>query len=196
MVTTLTPVRRGRRQKFRRGRGRRRYAGGIHPPKREIFDVAARTNTDNKGIVRAVDRYARTPWGLYLARPTPGRAQFNYLQSWLLPTLGLRATVYDWNPGHQRAQDFYLDVVDIAVDHDGQLWRTEDHYLDLVVYRGQRTDVLDVDEFLAAHRDGLLSAEVAERALGSALAAVAGLAAHDHDLSRWLAGNEMRLWWR
>ncbi len=171
---------------------------GIHPPKREIFDVAAGTNTDNKGFVRAVDRYERAPWGLYLARETPGRPQFNYLQSWLLPALGLRATVYDWNPGHERPQDYYLDVADITVEQGelGELWRSEDHYLDLVVYRGERTDVLDIDEFLEAHRAGLLADEIAQRALSTALAAVAGLAAHNHDLGEWLAGNEMPIWWR
>jgi predicted RNA-binding protein associated with RNAse of E/G family len=49
----------------------------VHPPKRESFDVAAGTNTDNKGIVRAVDEYVVHPWGLYMARPTPGRVQFH-----------------------------------------------------------------------------------------------------------------------
>ena len=29
--------------------------------------------------MRAVDEYAVHPWGLYVARPTPGRAQFHYL---------------------------------------------------------------------------------------------------------------------
>ena len=82
----------------------------MHPPKHETFDLRARTNTDPKGIVRAVDEYAVQPWGLYLARPTPGRAQFHYLESWLLPSLGLRATIFHFNPGHERDQDYYLDV--------------------------------------------------------------------------------------
>ncbi len=86
------------------------YPGRIHPPKHETFDLAARTNTDPKGVVRAVDVYTVEPWGLYLARPTPGRAQFHYLESWLLPALHLRATVFHFNPGHERDQDFYLDV--------------------------------------------------------------------------------------
>lgn len=60
--------------------------------------------------MRAVDVYTVEPWGLYMARPTPGRAQFHYLQSWLLPSLGLRATIFHFNPGHERDQDFYLDV--------------------------------------------------------------------------------------
>ena len=82
----------------------------IHAPKHETFDLAARTNTDPKGIVRAVDVYTVEPWGLYMARPTPGRAQFHYLESWLLPSLGLRATVFHFNPGYELDQDYYLDV--------------------------------------------------------------------------------------
>src|SRR5258708_30129436 len=86
------------------------YAGPIHPPKHETFDLVARTNTDPKGIVRAVDVYTVKPWGLYMARPTPGRQQFHYLESWLLPSLGLRATVFRFNPGHEQNHDYYLDV--------------------------------------------------------------------------------------
>ena len=82
----------------------------VHPPKREIFDISAGTNTDNKGIVRAVDEYVVHPWGLYMGRPTPGRVQFHYLESWLLPSVGIRANVFHFNPGYERAQDYYLDI--------------------------------------------------------------------------------------
>ncbi|MGH3493109.1 MAG: DUF402 domain-containing protein, partial [Sciscionella sp.] len=37
----------------------------IHPPKVELFDIEAKTNTDPKGIVRAVREYRVTPHGLY-----------------------------------------------------------------------------------------------------------------------------------
>ena len=101
-----------------------------------------------------MDVYTLQPWGLYLARPTPGRDQFHYLESWLLPTLGLRATVFHWNPGHERDQDHYLDVCAITVGD--AVWRTVDHYLDLVVHTGQRTELVDVDELLEAHHMGLV----------------------------------------
>ncbi|MET0701807.1 MAG: DUF402 domain-containing protein [Mycobacterium sp.] len=166
----------------------------MHAPKHETFDIDAGTNTDPKGIVRAVDVYTRRPWGLYMARPTPGRAQFHYLESWLLPTLGLRANIFHWSPGHERAQDFYLDIAEITVE--AQTWRTVDHYLDLVVYTGQRTELLDVDELLEAHLMGLIPAETAERAILTATATVDGLAKHNHDLQAWLSGNEMDLTWR
>lgn len=172
----------------------RPYSGRIHPPKHEIFDVAARTNTDPKGIVRTVDQYTVAPWGLYMARPTPGRAQFHYIESWLLPSLSLRVTVFHFNPGHERDQDYYLDVGEYSVD--GDRWHGVDHYLDLVVRNGRDVQIADVDELLAAVCAGLLNAETGERAIRIAVATVDALAAHGHDLNRWLTGNGMVLTWR
>lgn len=165
----------------------------IHPPKHETFDVAARTNTDPKGIVRSVDVYEVHPWGLYVARPTPGRAQFHYLESWLLPSLGLRATVFHFNAGHERDQDYYLDVGSITVD--GQVWSTEDHYLDLVVRTGAGVTLIDVDELISAVRLGLITADTAEAAVRTAASAIDGLARNDYHLQRWLACHEMALTW-
>ncbi len=166
----------------------------IHPPKHETFDLLARTNTAPKGMVRAVDEYALRPWGLYLARPTPGRAQFHYLESWLLPALGLRATVFHFNPGHERDHDYYLDVGEYTPGPDA--WHSEDHYLDIEVRTGTGAVLADVDELLEAVRHGLLTPETAERAVGRAVAAVDGLANNDYDLTRWLAGKGMQLTWR
>ncbi|MDP9168064.1 MAG: DUF402 domain-containing protein [Actinomycetota bacterium] len=166
----------------------------VHPPKHEVFDVRARTNTDPKGIVRDVDVYAVQPWGLYMARPTPGRAQFHYLESWLLPSLSLRASIFHFNAGYERDQDFYLDVGPITVD--GQIWHTEDHYLDLVVRTGAGVELIDVEELFDAVEQGLLTPATADRATQTAVAAIDGLARHDYDLGRWLASHEMALTWR
>lgn len=167
---------------------------GIHPPKHEVFDLRARTNTDPKGIVRDVDVYTVQPWGLYMARPAPGREQFHYLESWLLPALGLRATVFHFNPGHERDQDFYLDVGRYTAGADR--WEAEDHYLDLVVRTGTDVGLTDIDELVAAVTAGLLSAEAAEEAIRTALTTVDALARHDYDLGRWLTGRDMPLTWR
>ena len=145
-------------------------------------------------MVRGVDEYRLFPWGLYMARPTPGRIQFHYLESWLLPSLGLRANVFHFHPGHQRDQDYYLDVGRITVGPER--WAAEDHYIDLVVRTGRGTDLVDLDELLEAHRMGLLSTETTEAALKCAVATVAGLAAHGHDLNAWLAATGMELSWR
>ena len=166
----------------------------MHPPKHEIFDLAARTNTDPKGIVREVEEYRVEPWGLYMARPTPGRPQFHYLESWLLPELGLRASVFHFNPGHERDQDYYLDIGRITVGADR--WESEDHYVDLVVRTGVGTEVTDVDELLEAHDAGLLDGRTAESALRIAFTAVSGLAAHRHDLNAWLSGTGVQLTWK
>ncbi|WP_286275831.1 DUF402 domain-containing protein [Mycobacterium antarcticum] len=166
----------------------------MHPPKRETFDLAARTNTDPKGIVRDVDVYAKQPWGLYMARPTPGRAQFHYLESWLLPLLGLRVSIFHFNPGYERDQDFYLDVGSFTVD--GDVWRAEDYYLDLVLRTGAGVELIDVDELLEAVRQGLLSPATATAAVQTAVATIDGLARHGYDLGRWLANREMVLTWR
>jgi uncharacterized protein len=170
------------------------YPGGIHPPKHETFDIDARTNTDPKGIVRAVDHYSVRPWGLYLARPTPGRAQFHYLESWLLPSLGLRATIFHFNRGHERDHDYYLDVGEYTPGP--AVWRSEDHYLDLEVRTNAGVDLADVDELLEAVRYGLLTPEVGEQAIRRAVAAVDGLSRHGCDLQRWLAAEGMELTWR
>jgi uncharacterized protein len=144
--------------------------------------------------VRAVDEYTVKPWGLYMARPTPGRAQFHYLESWLLPSLGLRATVFHFNPGYELEQDYYLDVGNYTPGPSA--WHSEDHYLDLVVRTGRGVALADVDELLTAVRHGLLTPAAGEQAVQSAVAAIDGLSKHDYDLDRWLAGAGMTLTWR
>ena len=129
-----------------------------------------------------------------MARPTPGRAQFHYLESWLLPSLGLRASIFHFNSGHERDQDFYLDVG--RYTPGPEVWRSEDHYLDLVVRTGEGVDMEDVDELLTAVRHGLLAPETGEEAVRHAMDAVQGLSRNGYDLHRWLSGNGLDLTWR
>lgn len=165
----------------------------VHPPKVEAFDLADRTNTDPKGFVRAVEHYRVLPWGLYMARHAD-HPQFHYLESWLLPDLGLRASIFHYHPYHARDQDRYVDVGDFRPGR--QTWQSEDHYLDLVVRTGRDTTLLDVDELLAAYTAGLLDAPTVERAIATAVRAVDGIAAHGHDLDAWLAAEGMPVTWR
>lgn len=134
------------------------------------------------------------PWGLYLARPTPGRAQFHHLESWLLPALGLRVSVFHFNPGYERDQDFYLDVGDYTAGPTA--WYAQDYYLDLVIRTGVGVELTDVDELMVAVRDGLFAPGDAQRAVARAVAAIDGLARHGYDLHRWLSGNGITLTWR
>ncbi|GAA1951306.1 DUF402 domain-containing protein [Amycolatopsis minnesotensis] len=166
----------------------------VHPPKLEIFDLDRRTNTDPKGISREVEEFRVEPFGLYLARPAPGRAQFHYLESWLLPELGLRITDFWFSPGHERDQDFYLDVVEVA--REGSRWFATDLYLDIVLREGRGLEVLDTDELLAAARHGHVDDQRATTALERTYAAVDGLARHGHRLGAWLSTMDITVSWR
>ncbi|MFI9534504.1 DUF402 domain-containing protein [Nocardia fusca] len=165
----------------------------VHRPKVEYFDIAELTNTDPKGFVRDVERYHLEPWGLYMAR-TADHPQFHYIESWLLPELNLRATVFHFHSAHRRDQDYYLDIGEFG-EVGPKKWRSVDHYLDLVVRTGRETELLDVDELLAAHTVGLLDARAAERAVTTATRAIDGIAAHGHDFLAWTASLDMPLTW-
>ncbi|AWK72355.1 hypothetical protein CBI38_12985 [Rhodococcus oxybenzonivorans] len=164
-----------------------------HPPKIEYFDLRNSTNTDPKGFVRPVEQFRVEPWGLYMAR-TADHRQFDYLESWLLPDLGLRASIFHFRPEHRRDQDHYVDIGVFTRGDD--VWTSEDHYLDLVVRTGRSTELLDVDELMEAHSAGLLDTATAEKAITTAVAAIEGLATHGHDLGRWLASLGMPIDWR
>lgn len=166
----------------------------IHPPKVEHFDLYAMTNTDPKGFVRSVDEYRVEPFGLHLVRDVVDHPRIAAIESWLLHRLGLRVTDFFFHPGHERDQDFYLDVV--TVQTGDRMWRTEDHYLDLVVRTGREVEVLDTDELLAAVTAGQLDHAVAQQALHTAFGAVDGLARHGYRLDRWLASLDVHPTWR
>lgn len=165
----------------------------VHRPKVETFDLVEATNTDPKGFVRAVDEYRVEPWGLYMAR-TSDHPKFDYLESWLLPSLGLRASIFHFVPGHERDQNHYLDVGEFTAGP--QRWTSIDHYLDIVVRTGRDAELVDVDELFEAHRAGLLSTAEAQRAIEIAVATIAGLARHGWDLGAWLASLGMPISWR
>jgi len=166
----------------------------VHPPKRSTFDVPAMLNIDNKGLRRVVDEYRVTEFGLYMSRAMVGRPTAHWMESWLLPDLGLCVTDWWWRPGHEREQDYYLDICEIS--RDGGRWLLTDHYLDIVVRTRRDAVVIDVDEFVAAVALGLLDAADAEAAMHRTHHAVDRLGCHDHDLDRWLAGLGIELTWK
>ncbi len=159
-------------------------AVNLHRPKVEYFDIAELTNTDPKGFVRTVERYEVEPWGLYMAR-TADHAEFSYLQSWFLPALSLRATVFHFTDVNPRDQDYYIDIGDFGEVEPGR-WRSVDHYLDLSVRTGRGVELLDVDELLAAHAAGYLTLHEAQQAVETATAAIEGIAGHGYSFERWI----------
>ena len=164
----------------------------LHPVKQETFDTASKTNTDPKGFLREVDTFTVTDFGLYMARGA-NHPEFGYLESWLLPDLGLRANIFHFREGAERDQDFYFDVAHIAVD--GAVWRTRDLYVDLVSLTGNPIVVLDIDELATATSAGLITAEEAEKAIEITLNAVEGITRHDDDAMQWLRTLGIDLTW-
>ncbi|WP_291418645.1 DUF402 domain-containing protein [Actinophytocola sp.] len=164
----------------------------VHPPKIELFDVAGMTNTDPKGIVRAVDRYEAADFGLYMARPLDGHPTIAYFRSWLLPAHGLRVGRWLARPGRKLDHDVYLDVIDIE---PGPVWRTVDLYLDVLVRDRQDLRVLDTDEILAARSAGLIDDGTTQRAFERTFGAVDGIAAAGYDVDAWLATLGVRVTW-
>lgn len=164
----------------------------LHPVKQETFDTTSNVNTDPKGYLRDVDIFTVTDFGLYMARGA-NHPKFGYLESWLLPTLNLRANIFHFREGVDREQDYYFDIADIDVD--GGVWRTRDLYIDLVAVKGKAVDVLDIDELAAATSAGLITAAEAETAIDATLNAVEGITRHDDDAMAWLLSQGMELTW-
>lgn len=166
----------------------------VHPPKIETFDVPALTNVDPKGFVRAVDEYRVEPFGLYLARPVIGHTKLAYRESWLLPELDIQVTDWHFRAGHERDQDFYIDIATI---YPGDTtWRLTDLYIDVVLRTGRELRVLDLDELLAATGAGLVDMRTALSAVGTSHRTVEQLAAHGYDLGAWMADLGIELSWR
>lgn len=179
----------------------------LHVPKLETFDVPASANVDPKGFVREVDSFTVHPHGLYMRRGAD-HPEFGYLESWLLPALGLRVNVFHFRPGVTPSSRRYIDVVEIGGDRrDGwdvgvgkrtdpptDVWRTRDLYLDILELGG-RVRVEDSDELTAALAAGMVTAEQAAWAIDRAMDAVAGIAAHDGDVDAWLAATGHPVTW-
>lgn len=164
----------------------------LHPVKSEIFDTDSFINTDPKGYLREVDVFTRTEFGLYMARGA-NHPRFGYLESWLLPELGLRANIFHFREGVDERQDYYFDVADIDVH--GGVWNYRDLYVDLVSVTGEPIDVLDIDELAAATSAGLITAAEAENAIDTTLAAVEGITRHADDAMAWLRAQGIELTW-
>jgi hypothetical protein len=165
----------------------------VHAPKVETFDVSSYTNTDPKGFIRPVEEYRVEEFGLYVRRGYQDHPRITGIESWLLPELDLRVTDWFWRPGHERDQDFYLDIM--AIERTGEVWRTEDYYLDIVVQTGVSSTVIDIDEYVEAVAEGLLPPTSAQRALETSYRVLNGLAGHQHDVDKWLGKLGITLRW-
>lgn len=166
----------------------------VHPVKQETFNTTDGVNIDPKGVLREVDEYRETEFGLYMARGA-NHPRFGYLESWLLPSLSLRANIFHFREGIDEPQDYYFDIAEISADSARAMWTTRDLYVDLVSVTGEPIEVLDIDELAAACSAGLISATDAERAMETTLRAVEGITRHGDDTMAWLSSLGIELTW-
>lgn len=164
----------------------------LHPIKQETFDTAARINIDPKGFTRQVDTYSRTNFGLYMARGA-NHPRFGYLESWIIPSLNIRVSIFHFRPGVEEKQDYYIDI--ISASDDGNTISTRDLYIDLVSITGTPVEVLDIDEIAAANAAGMISAEETELAFQATLNAIDGITRNSDDVLAWLASLGMEISW-
>lgn len=164
----------------------------MHAPKLETFRLVDHINVDPKGIDRTVDTYERHEFGLYMARGA-NHPRFGYLESWLLPDLGLRVNKFHERAGGHFYQDFYIDVA--SIEPSDAAWTTRDLYIDLLSTTGSPITVDDIDELSQATAQGLISAEDAEFAIEATLRAVDGITRHNDNVLDWLTAIGYPLTW-
>ncbi|MFF2557042.1 DUF402 domain-containing protein [Nocardia sp. NPDC058058] len=168
-------------------------AASAHRPRLEFFNLADLCWTDYHGYVHSVERLHAEPWGLYIERIVDN-PRFHYIESWLLPELYLRVTVYHLRPGHDRGQTYYLDIGEYS-QIEPKKWRGEGHYLHVVARPGQVPELLGIDELLTAHAAGHFDTARTHKAIERAAAVVDGIAGCGHDVDRWLATKGVALSW-
>jgi predicted RNA-binding protein associated with RNAse of E/G family len=159
----------------------------------ETFDIEAGVNVDNKGIVRPVELYRTTPFGLYMSREVVSRQEADWIESWLLPRLGLRVSKWAWRPGFDRGYDYYLDIVHI--EKGATRWRATDLYLDVTVRSSTAATLEDIDEFVAAVAENLLPTDLAQYALEVSHRTMIALTRYGFDLNVWLAAEGADITW-
>ncbi|RMI29970.1 hypothetical protein EBN03_24005 [Nocardia stercoris] len=164
-----------------------------HRPRVEYFDTADLTGTDAHGYVHSVEDCHATPWGLKVTLRTPAPPH-RYTESWLLPALSLRVTVQHAGAAHERDQAHHLEIGEIT-QVEPHRWRAVDHYLRIEARNGRAPRMSGVDELLAAHAAGYVDSAQTQRIIEHGNAVVAGIAAHGHNLDRWLAGHKVALTW-
>lgn len=164
----------------------------LHPIKKESFHTAEQLNIDPKGFHRPVDRFLEFNGCLFMARQAPDHPRFHYMESWLIPTLNLRVTKFHFHEDVAPDQDLYVDIARITVD--GDIWYTEDLYVDFVTYSRSSIDTLDLDELGAALKAGYISVEDADLALRVSQELLTGVR-RTGSVESWLEHCGFRLSW-
>ncbi len=161
----------------------------MHPVREYIYVLADRRCVHKQdGEVEALEYLSETSNGLsYLALFDEVRhPKLHTRESHVLPALGLEVSRFGYRDAHQPGDpfDYYIDIA--RVSEQGERWTVRDLYLDVLVFDGERAEILDTDEYLAALREGHLGADEAAYALETAHALLNKLATFGYSLEAYL----------
>lgn len=170
-----------------------------------IHDVNTRSFFPTEGMVRS-QRYGEVSQeklrhfqldsqSLFWATAVDGEA-INHIQAHVLPSLGFQVAKFGWKPHIKASEkvDYYIDIINLT-EHSKSHWHYRDLYLDLVIVEGERCEVLDTDEFLAAIKAGYLEQDEIALALNSLHTLINKLAEHNYQLESYLEHNKIHLQW-
>lgn len=117
-------------------------------------------------------------------------------ESHVLPKLGIEISRLGYREAYRPSKpfDYYLDIV--QVPEQGERWTVRDLYLDVLVFDGERAEILDTDEYLAALQEGHMDAREAACALETTHNLLNGLARHGYNLEAYLQAEGVTLTWR
>ena len=132
---------------------------------------------------------------LYWALPVDGE-NISYMQGHFIAELGFPISRFAWKPhvDETKKLDYYIDIVNL-VEHSDSSWHYRDLYFDIALYEGQRADILDTDEYLAACEAGYLDAEEASFAVEKLHDVLNLLAKHAYSLEAILRSRNISLEW-
>ncbi len=115
-------------------------------------------------------------------------------EGYVLSKLGVQVSRFEYRRARTPDDfDYYIDIV--RVSEQGEHWTVRDLYLDVLVFDGERAEILDTDEYLAALQEGHLGADEAAYALGAAHALLNNLATFGYRLEAYLYSEGVTLTW-
>lgn len=171
----------------------------MHPVTEAVFDLAAgRRTRHNRGRAEhsRLSYAETTPHGLAYVAVQDDHPEALTLQAHVLPKLGLQVVKFEYREPrrHHASFDYYIDIA--RVTEQGKRWVVRDLYLDVLVFDGNKAEILDTDEYLAAIQEGHLGADEAAYALETAHTLLNKLAQHEYTLESYLQTEGVTLTWR
>jgi predicted RNA-binding protein associated with RNAse of E/G family len=119
-----------------------------------VVNVIERTVRYKDGQIYRLDDFELSDQGLYYRRPEVNSAKVTSHECWLIPSLNMSLSRWDWRTGFDGHFEWYIEP-DLVIVVGGEV-RVLDGFIDVEVYEGVRYEVDDIDEFTEALGSGEL----------------------------------------